>query len=313
MISNTRDVDSPSHTTYHESAATAVATERPTPQESLATVPPSSNQRPPLRATFRIKYFLERVVATLLLIAALPVIGILCLIVRLNSKGPGIYSQTRVGMNGKNFRMYKIRSMVVDAEAKSGPAWSTAGDPRITTIGKALRFLHLDELPQLWNVVRGDMSVIGPRPERPDIVEVLEDYIEGYRDRLQVKPGITGLAQIYLPPDETMNCVRKKLCYDRAYIESATLWLDAKIWICTLLRMAGIRKGRGPRWCGLDRQFQAVQEQCDRISEAADENEGFALSQPAEASVSDPKPSHSRPKYDRWANEESRAGRVWAK
>lgn len=236
-----------------------------------------SPKAPKLNRTFRFKYVAERILAALILIPALPVIGVLCCIVRISSRGPAIYKQTRVGMGGKEFAMYKIRSMVVDAEASSGPAWSTPSDPRITRVGKVLRFLHLDELPQLFNVIKGDMSVIGPRPERPGIVEYLLDHVDGYAERLRVKPGITGLAQIYLPPDETLDCVRKKICFDRAYIETATLTVDAQIWLCTLLRIVGIRKGRGPRWVGLDKKYSDVQVQCNKIMNKPSEMDGFAV------------------------------------
>ncbi len=211
------------------------------------------------------KYFWDRVIGGLLLIPALPVIGVLIVLVRLTSRGPGVYQQERVGLDGKHFQMYKIRSMRVDAETHNGPQWSQPNDPRITLIGRLLRFLHLDELPQLFQVVKGEMSIIGPRPERPSFVESLSEEVDGYRDRLAVKPGITGLAQIYLPPDETTDCVRRKLCYDREYIQSACFSVDLRIFLCTVVRMFGVRKGWGPRWFGLDRRYQQAKLVCQRI------------------------------------------------
>jgi len=212
-----------------------------------------------------LKYAVERLLAAILLLPVIPVIFLLSCIVRLNSKGAPIYKQTRVGLDGKEFSMYKIRTMVIDAEVASGPKWSTESDPRITTVGRIYRFLHLDELPQLFNVMRGDMSVVGPRPERPEFVSILERHIAGYNDRLFVKPGITGLAQIYLPPDQTLNCVRKKVKMDRAYIETVTPLVDLQIVLCTMLRIVGIRKGRGPRWLGLDRHYRDVVKECNRL------------------------------------------------
>jgi hypothetical protein len=154
--------------------------------------------------------------------------------------------------------MFKIRTMYQDAESISGPTWCKPGDSRITPIGRVLRLLHLDELPQLINIVNGEMDLIGPRPERPAFVEMLALEIPHYRERLQVLPGVTGLAQINLPPDETLNCVRKKLMLDRDYIRNAGLSLDIRILICTSLRMLGIRHGRAVRWFRLERQIPAA-------------------------------------------------------
>jgi lipopolysaccharide/colanic/teichoic acid biosynthesis glycosyltransferase len=196
----------------------------------------------------------ERLFAALLLVPAAPVIAVLILIVRWTSKGPGIYSQTRVGKDGAIFTMYKLRSMRCDAEAKTGAVWAGLGhDPRMTRVGYWLRRLHLDELPQLVNVIRGDMSLVGPRPERPEFVSILSDAIPGYLDRLAVKPGITGLAQINLPPDTDLDSVRRKLVLDREYIATAGWLLDFKITACTLLRLVGIRGGRAVAWLGLQR------------------------------------------------------------
>ena len=215
---------------------------------------------------FCVKPALDRALAALLLLPALPLIGVLVLLVRATSRGPGVYWQVRVGKGGKNFTMYKLRSMRLDAEAKSGPAWSASGaDPRVTRLGHWLRRLHLDELPQLINVLRGEMSLIGPRPERPEFVKVLAEHISGYEDRLTVLPGVTGLAQINLPPDTDLDSVRRKLIVDVDYIRSAGLWLDVRILLCTLLRMVWIKGPAVTRALGLER-MPFVPPTCDLVS-----------------------------------------------
>lgn len=181
--------------------------------------------------------------AAILLIPAGPVIAILAIIVRLTSRGAAFYTQERSGLGGKSFMIFKIRTMQRNAEVPGQAVWSTPGDSRVTPIGRALRFLHLDELPQLLNIARGEMAFIGPRPERPQIVDELADTIPGYVQRLQVLPGVTGLAQINLNPDESIDCVRKKLILDCLYISTASRNLDIRILICTALRMIGIRHG----------------------------------------------------------------------
>jgi lipopolysaccharide/colanic/teichoic acid biosynthesis glycosyltransferase len=143
----------------------------------------------------------------------------------------------RLGLNGKPFRIYKIRTMTHNCESRSGPQWSTAGDTRITFAGRILRVTHLDELPQLWNVLKGDMSLVGPRPERPEFVPSLEKAIAHYRDRLDVRPGVTGLAQVQLPADSDINSVRRKLAYDLYYIRHMSFWLDLKLIVCTALHV----------------------------------------------------------------------------
>jgi lipopolysaccharide/colanic/teichoic acid biosynthesis glycosyltransferase len=189
-------------------------------------------------AYFRRKAILDRVLAALLLLPGLPMIGLLVLLVRLTSRGPGIYRQVRLGRHGQRFLMYKIRTMRQDAEAASGPVWTTqASDPRVTLVGRLLRRLHLDELPQLLNILKGEMSLVGPRPERPEFVHVLTEAIPGYRSRLGVPPGVTGLAQLNIPPDTDITSVRRKLVLDREYIEQAGLLLDLRILSSTFFRM----------------------------------------------------------------------------
>ena len=177
--------------------------------------------------------------AVLLLIPALPLMAMAMALVKLTSRGPSLYSQKRLGRDGRVFRIYKIRSMVVDSEV-AGPRWSTAGDPRVTPVGRFLRLSHLDELPQLWNILRGEMSLVGPRPERPEFVQQLKLALPRYEERLNVKPGVTGLAQVQLPPDTDLTSVRRKLECDLRYVEVMTPWLDLRIIGCTAFGLLGV-------------------------------------------------------------------------
>ncbi len=188
-----------------------------------------------------LKGILDRTSAALLLVPGIPVIGLLVVLTKLSSHGPGIYRQSRVGRNGTGFTVYKIRTMRNDAESKSGPVWCIKNDSRITFLGRIMRKLHLDELPQLFNVLKGEMSLIGPRPERPVFVDKLVKEIPDYHARLAINPGITGLAQINLLPDATLNDAKKKQCLDLEYIETVSLHLDLRILACTALRIIGIR------------------------------------------------------------------------
>jgi lipopolysaccharide/colanic/teichoic acid biosynthesis glycosyltransferase len=188
-------------------------------------------------AYFGWKVAIDLAVAYLLLVPVSAAIVILVLLVRATSRGPGIFRQVRVGKDGRHFMMYKIRTMRVDAEAASGPVWTQPHDPRVTFMGRLLRKLHLDELPQLYNVLRGEMSFVGPRPERPEFVPILSQALPGYRNRLVVRPGITGLAQLNLPPDSDLLSVRRKLVLDCEYVRTAGLWLDCRLVACTAARM----------------------------------------------------------------------------
>ena len=184
----------------------------------------------------------EQIVAGAALLLCLPLLALLAGLIRLTSPGPAVYRQCRVGQNGRLFTMYKLRSMRSDAEAGSGPVWCRPGDLRVTLIGRLLRWSHLDELPQLYNVARGEMSLIGPRPERPEIVAQLEGEIDGYRDRLNILPGLTGLAQVTLPPDTSTDSVKRKLLLDRRYIQTVSFKLDLHILFCTALLVFGVRR-----------------------------------------------------------------------
>ena len=206
-----------------------------------------------------------------LLVLASPLILLLILLVRLTSPGPALYRQARTGRHGKEFMMYKIRTMYRDAEKLSGPVWCIPGDSRITPIGKLFRLLHLDELPQLINVARGEMDLVGPRPERPCFVAWLADEIPNYTDRLLVLPGVTGLAQVNLPPDEELDGVRNKVVLDCEYITTASFGLDLRIVLCSFLRMFGIRHGRAVRWLGLERRIEGPTNRETELDELLDE------------------------------------------
>lgn len=158
-----------------------------------------------------------------------PVMILIALAIKLDSKGPIFYTQERVGRFGRLFTIYKFRSMRIDAET-AGPVWASRDeDPRITSLGRMLRRTHLDELPQLFNVLMGEMSLVGPRPERPCFVEQLDREIPRYDERLFIKPGMTGLAQVHYRYDATMADVKKKLRFDLLYIKRMCLMLDARI------------------------------------------------------------------------------------
>jgi lipopolysaccharide/colanic/teichoic acid biosynthesis glycosyltransferase len=187
----------------------------------------------------RLKRACDLLASLAISVVAVPVIAAAWVVVRLTSSGPGFYSQLRVGRHGRVFRIYKIRTMYHNCEAVSGPKWSTKHDPRVTFVGRILRKLHIDELPQLLNVLRGDMSLVGPRPERPEFVGVLAAKIPGYAERLAVRPGVTGLAQIQLPPDTDLDSVRRKLMFDQCYIRTGGIWLDVRIMLGTLVYLVG--------------------------------------------------------------------------
>jgi lipopolysaccharide/colanic/teichoic acid biosynthesis glycosyltransferase len=175
-----------------------------------------------------------------LLIVTAPVIGLAALTVKLTSPGPAFYTQLRLGRFGRPFTIFKIRTMIHNCESLTGPRWAIPGDPRVTVIGHLLRITHIDELPQLLNVLRGDMSLIGPRPERPEFARELEKLIPHYTERHIVRPGVTGLAQVQLPPDTDVENVRRKLAYDLFYVRYQGPLLDLALLCCTATRLAGI-------------------------------------------------------------------------
>jgi len=188
---------------------------------------------------------LEFLIAFIGLIFSLPIIIIIGILIKTTSRGPVFYAQERVGKDGHVFEIIKFRTMNVDAESLLGPVWAEKNDVRITKLGRILRRTHIDELPQLVNVIRGEMSIIGPRPERPFFVNKLKKEIPGYASRLTTKPGITGLAQSYHRYDETIRDVQKKLRYDILYIKKMCLMLDIKIILQTL--RVGISGGKSKK------------------------------------------------------------------
>lgn len=173
-----------------------------------------------------IQSFYSLLIGVFGLIVFSPFMLLTAVAVRLSSRGPVFYRQRRVGSNGRLFTLYKFRSMYVDAEAGTGAVWASVDDPRITAVGRWLRKLRLDELPQFWNVVKGDMAIVGPRPERPEFVELLAQQIPYYRQRLAVKPGITGWAQINHKYGDTELDAMIKLEYDLYYIKNVAPALD---------------------------------------------------------------------------------------
>lgn len=177
--------------------------------------------------------------ATMFLVLAAPLMTVLAALIRIDSRGPALFSQERVGKNGQPFILFKFRSMYIDAEAETGPVFATESDNRITRVGRLLRRTRLDELPQFLNVLKGDMSFIGPRPERAFFVEQFEKEIPYFSQRLIVKPGITGWAQVNYPYGDSLEDAKEKLRFDLYYIKHMSLFLDllillktAKIAIC---------------------------------------------------------------------------------
>jgi lipopolysaccharide/colanic/teichoic acid biosynthesis glycosyltransferase len=186
------------------------------------------------------KSAMDFILACVLIVVTAPVMLLGMLLVYLTSPGPVIYCQTRLGQYGRRYTIYKIRSMNHNCERLTGPTWAKPGDNRVTWIGKILRATHIDELPQLWNILCGEMSLVGPRPERPEIAFQLERALPRFQERLSVRPGVTGLAQVQLPPDVDLNSVRRKLACDLYYIGQITPWLDLRILIGTALGVLGI-------------------------------------------------------------------------
>ncbi|MFA6468663.1 MAG: sugar transferase [Bacteroidota bacterium] len=183
------------------------------------------------------KRLTDIIVSLLILTFSSPIWIFAAIAIRINSPGPLVYSQERVGKNGKLFRMHKFRSMYQDAESRTGPVWATTNDPRITSVGKFLRKTRLDEIPQFYDVLRGYMSLVGPRPERPHFVELLSKEIPLYKRRLTVKPGITGWAQIKQGYDTSIDDVKSKVRYDLFYIENMSFRMDIKILLMTFYVM----------------------------------------------------------------------------
>lgn len=194
------------------------------------------------RIDAKIKRILDLAIAACLLILLLPIMLAIAVAIKLDSPGSIFYSQVRTGLNGKTFRVHKFRSMSQDAE-KKGIQWASQKDPRITRVGNWLRIVRLDELPQLWNVLKGEMSLIGPRPERPEFDRKLREDIPYYDLRYLVKPGITGWAQVNYPYGASVEDAYQKVAYDFYYIKNYSLLLDAIIVLKTI-RVVFLGKGR---------------------------------------------------------------------
>jgi lipopolysaccharide/colanic/teichoic acid biosynthesis glycosyltransferase len=221
---------------------------------------PSSDVLPRARSE-RLNRAVNLLLGILGLVVLAPLMLVVAILVKLTSRGPILYTQTRVGIDrrwkrtlaihekrvqdlgGAAFTIYKFRTMHVDAEGKSGAVWATQNDPRVTTFGRFLRKFRIDEFPQLINVVKGDMNIVGPRPERPSIVARLREDIREYPYRHRVKPGITGLAQINQSYDSCLDDVREKVRYDLEYLRRQSLGEDFKIMLRTvpsvILRIRG--------------------------------------------------------------------------
>ena len=221
--------------------------------------PPARNVIPRTRSEIASRV-VNVTIAVIALVVLAPVLLLVALVVKLSSRGPIFYLQTRVGLDrrwnetsalynrrtqdlgGRVFTIYKFRSMYTDAERHGKAVWATRNDPRVTPVGKVLRKTRLDELPQLINVIRGDMNIVGPRPERPSIFVRLREDIDGYAMRQRAKPGITGWAQINHSYDSCIEDVKKKVEYDLEYLQNQSLWEDVKIMAKTIPVMV-FRKG----------------------------------------------------------------------
>lgn len=169
------------------------------------------------------------ILAALMLLILSPLLLVTAALIKIDSRGPVIFSQERVGQNGQRFWIHKFRSMVEDAEKKTGPVWAREDDDRITRVGQVIRKLRIDEIPQLWNVLKGEMSFVGPRPERAHFIEQLVEQIPYYTYRLSVKPGVTGWAQVCYSYGSTIDDAVEKLNYDLFYIKNLTFLFDLLI------------------------------------------------------------------------------------
>ncbi|MFW6061305.1 MAG: sugar transferase [Planctomycetota bacterium] len=177
------------------------------------------------------------VLGLICLVLFLPAMGLCALLIKLADRGPVLFFQTRIGKDGQPFTMYKFRTMYQDAEKRTGATWAQVNDPRVIPVCRWMRCSHMDELPQLFNVIKGNMSLVGPRPERPEILEELEQVYPNVRQRLAVKPGITGLAQIRNGYDTSVESFRYKLDADLEYIEDRRWWVEMKILVGTVSKL----------------------------------------------------------------------------
>lgn len=215
--------------TLHEVVSGRVLTRSLRPSQLIF-----SSELGPRRRVVQLQTIYSFLIGLVALILSAPVMLIVALLVRVTSPGPALFKQKRVGLNGEIFTILKFRSMVINAEAGTGAVWAKKNDPRVTSIGAVLRRTRLDELPQIFNVLRGDMAIVGPRPERPEFVSVLSEQIPFYRQRHVVKPGVTGWAQINYKYGESIEDTIIKLEYDLYYIKNLAPSLDLYIILDTL-------------------------------------------------------------------------------
>jgi lipopolysaccharide/colanic/teichoic acid biosynthesis glycosyltransferase len=235
-------------------SVTSTRTARYTRDRWLRLVDPAQDQLEPAPRSEAASRALNFTLALLAILLVLPVMIVIAALVKLTSAGPILYTQTRVGLDrrwqrgarpdtdsrrrhdlgGSVFTIYKFRTMCVNAEHLSGAVWATQEDPRVTTLGRFLRQYRLDELPQLFNVLLGDMNIVGPRPERPSIFQRLRTGLPTYHARQRVRPGITGLAQVNQQYDRNIDDVRRKLEFDLAYLQRQSLWEDLRIMFRTI-------------------------------------------------------------------------------
>jgi lipopolysaccharide/colanic/teichoic acid biosynthesis glycosyltransferase len=207
--------------------------------QARATAPPAESVESLIVPSMPVdaKRVLDIILSSILLVVSLPVMFCALMIVRLSSRGPTIYTHRRIGYRGRAFAIYKIRTMYENSERRCGAIWSVPGDPRVTPFGRFLRWSCIDELPQLINVLRGEMSLVGPRPERPEFVDQLGRAIPNYLQRLSVRPGLTGLAQVMQGPDSNLASVRRKVIYDLHYITHMSIIFDVMILLATMCHL----------------------------------------------------------------------------
>jgi lipopolysaccharide/colanic/teichoic acid biosynthesis glycosyltransferase len=186
------------------------------------------------------KPWLDRPLALALLWVSSPIILVSMLLQNLTSRGNWIYTQKRLGLAGRVFTIYKIRTMYEESERDNVATSSAPGDPRVTPVGRFLRWCHIDELPQVGNVLKGDMSLMGMRPESPEFLPQLERALPNYRERLSVRPGLTGLAQVQQSPDRNISTLRRKPNFDLCYVERMSFWLDVRLIAGTGLKCLGV-------------------------------------------------------------------------
>lgn len=219
-------------------------------QDAFAAAWPVEQLRVDVAPYFNYKPWVDRVITAALMIVALPVMLVVGLAILAKDGRPIFYSQTRVGKTGRLFRIWKFRTMRRDAESQTGAVWSRVSDPRVTQLGWWLRSSHLDELPQLFNVLVGDMNLIGPRPERPEFVSELAREVSFYLERVKVAPGITGPAQIRTGYDHSLDGVRSKVLIDLEYLRSTSFMTDMKLLVQTCTYIVGhvreIRSSKKP-------------------------------------------------------------------